>query len=51
MNVIQDVSFAFRTFARAPLFVAVAVLSLAFGIGANTAISHSLTRSSCACCP
>jgi predicted permease len=42
MNVIQDVSFAFRTFAKAPLFVAVAVLSLALGIGANTAI-FSLT--------
>jgi predicted permease len=42
MNVIQDVSFALRTFARAPLFVAVAVLSLAFGIGANTAM-FSLT--------
>jgi len=42
MSVIQDVSFALRTFARAPLFVAVAVLSLAFGIGANTAI-FSLT--------
>ncbi len=42
MNVIQDVSFALRTFAKAPLFVAVAVFSLAFGIGANTAI-FSLT--------
>jgi len=31
MSVIQDVSFALRTFARAPLFVAVAVLSLALG--------------------
>jgi hypothetical protein len=38
MNFIQDVTFALRTFAKAPLFVAVAVLSLAFGIGANTAI-------------
>jgi len=35
MHLIQDISFAFRTFAKAPLFVAVAVLSLAFGIGAN----------------
>ncbi len=42
MNLLQDVSFALRTFARAPLFVAVAVFSLAFGIGANTAI-FSLT--------
>jgi predicted permease len=38
MSLFQDVSFALRTFARTPLFVAVAVLSLAFGIGANTAI-------------
>jgi predicted permease len=42
MNLIQDAIFALRTFAKAPLFVAVAVLSIAFGIGANTAI-FSLT--------
>ena len=42
MNLVQDVTFAVRTFAKAPLFFAIAVLSLAFGIGANTAI-FSLT--------
>jgi hypothetical protein len=42
MTLIQDISFALRTFVKAPLFVAVAVVSLAFGIGANTAI-FSLT--------
>ena len=38
MSLLQDFYFALRTFKKAPLFVFVAVLSLAFGIGANTAI-------------
>ncbi len=42
MSLLQDVTFAWRTFVKAPLFATAAVLSIAFGIGANTAI-FSLT--------
>src|SRR5581483_5979351 len=38
MSILQDVGFALRTFKKTPLFIAVAIISLAFGIGANTAI-------------
>src|SRR3954471_2935976 len=37
-NLLPDVRLAIRGFRRNPLFSAVAILSLAFGIGANSAI-------------
>ena len=40
----HDLRFAFRTLLRTPLFTAVAVLSLALGIGANTSIYSLLDQ-------
>ena len=44
MNWLSDIRFAFRSLGKAPVFSGVAVISLALGIGANTAVFSLLNQ-------
>jgi predicted permease len=44
MSLPADVRFAFRTLSRSPIFASVAIISLALGLGANTAVFTLLNQ-------